>query len=83
MKSSYETPEVDIIELEDRDVIVASGGLLMALVTVARTITNSRSASQGPARLARRGLAMIHSLMNLARAGGLRPPFICLRISTD
>ena len=37
MKSSYETPEVDIIELEDRDVIVASGGLLMALVTVART----------------------------------------------
>ena len=24
MKSSYETPEVDIIELEDRDVIVAS-----------------------------------------------------------
>lgn len=28
MKSSYETPEVDIIELEDRDVIVASGGFI-------------------------------------------------------
>ena len=42
MKSSYETPEVDIIELEDRDVIVASGVLLMALVTAGRIITNSR-----------------------------------------
>lgn len=28
MKSSYETPEVDIIELEDRDVIVASEGFI-------------------------------------------------------
>lgn len=28
MKSSYEIPEVDIIELEDRDVIVASGGFI-------------------------------------------------------
>ena len=28
MKSSYETPEMNIIELEDRDVIVASGGFI-------------------------------------------------------
>lgn len=28
MKISYETPEVDIIELEDRDVIVASGSFI-------------------------------------------------------
>lgn len=28
MQNSYETPEMEIVELEDRDVIVASGGFV-------------------------------------------------------